>query len=369
MPPSFEAESPSPMPKWPFFAGDVVLIGVGLVILLRHADPDPSEVAVAALCVFLGVALAVLPFVLDALRHLRAEQLAAQRQAEALAVRFSQLVREIEAVRASAQESAEKVGSVARAVEDVPFRVRDAVEDLRRQIGQRESDGGEKLAMVSDLLERAVTRLGEVERALAERIPQAVEAADRFGNLAHAVDEEKFADLRAENAALREQLAASRTARAAVPEKAMPEPASAVATDEAPAVVARDEAPASTRGAPAAEAADAPEPTAATTELGFDVPVAAKLTKFRPPAGAGAVIARAYIGIGNRLFVRGEGAGLRRDKGVPMQFVEIGKWGWAAPAGESARVSIWRNDEIAAAEGEVLVQAGEVTEVSPTFSL
>ncbi|MDI1319435.1 MAG: hypothetical protein PSW75_04465, partial [bacterium] len=43
--------------------------------------------------------------------------------------------------------------------------------------------------------------------------------------------------------------------------------------------------------------------------------------------GATRLLATAYIGIGNKLFIRGDGPGLSWDKGVPMQFVSIGKWG------------------------------------------
>ena len=44
--------------------------------------------------------------------------------------------------------------------------------------------------------------------------------------------------------------------------------------------------------------------------------------------GATRLIATAYIGIGNRLFIRGEGPGLSWEKGIPLQFVSIGKWRW-----------------------------------------
>ncbi len=45
-----------------------------------------------------------------------------------------------------------------------------------------------------------------------------------------------------------------------------------------------------------------------------------------------AVVASVFIGIGNKPFVRGSGAGLNWDKGIAMEFVEIGKWQWIAPA-------------------------------------
>ena len=37
------------------------------------------------------------------------------------------------------------------------------------------------------------------------------------------------------------------------------------------------------------------------------------------------------IGIGNKPYLRGEGPGLSWDEGVPMNFIEIGKWSWSPP--------------------------------------
>ena len=46
------------------------------------------------------------------------------------------------------------------------------------------------------------------------------------------------------------------------------------------------------------------------------------------PDGATRLLVTAYIGIGNRLFIRGDAPGLSPDKGIPLQFVSIGKWRW-----------------------------------------
>ncbi len=62
--------------------------------------------------------------------------------------------------------------------------------------------------------------------------------------------------------------------------------------------------------------------------------------------GATRLIATAYIGIGNRLFIRGEGPGLAWDKGVPLQFVSIGKWRWETnDATAPVRFKLYKNDE------------------------
>ncbi len=81
------------------------------------------------------------------------------------------------------------------------------------------------------------------------------------------------------------------------------------------------------------------------------------------------LLATAYIGIGNRLFVRGDGPGLRRDKGVPLQFVSIGKWRWeSAELLFPAKVRLYKNDQVeCTALGEIVLEPGHHHEVNATF--
>lgn len=114
------------------------------------------------------------------------------------------------------------------------------------------------------------------------------------------------------------------------------EPATAVATEEA---------------APAGEAGpgSAPEVSASSD-------------------GATRLLATAYIGIGNKLYIRGDGPGLTWDSGVPMQFVSIGKWGWSTTdAAGPVRVKLYKNDEVAAPLGEIVLEPGRHTEITATF--
>jgi hypothetical protein len=75
------------------------------------------------------------------------------------------------------------------------------------------------------------------------------------------------------------------------------------------------------------------------------------------------------IGIGNKPYLRGSGAGLNWDSGVPMEFEEIGKWSWVAPADfdGSVELQLFRNDEDADRKGTHVLQAGQKLEVTPVF--
>ncbi|MBI2514312.1 MAG: hypothetical protein HYV96_20255 [Opitutae bacterium] len=84
--------------------------------------------------------------------------------------------------------------------------------------------------------------------------------------------------------------------------------------------------------------------------------------------GATRLLATAYIGIGNKLFIRGDGPGLTWDRGVPMQFVSIGKWGWSTQdAAGPVRCKLYKNDDLASLTGEILLEAGRHTEVTALF--
>jgi hypothetical protein len=85
--------------------------------------------------------------------------------------------------------------------------------------------------------------------------------------------------------------------------------------------------------------------------------------------GATRLIVTAYIGIGNRLFIRGEGPGLSWEKGVPLQFVSIGKWRWeTADAISPVKFKLYKNDDLeCAALGAQSLAPGHQQELAATF--
>jgi len=80
------------------------------------------------------------------------------------------------------------------------------------------------------------------------------------------------------------------------------------------------------------------------------------------------VVANVMIGIGNKPFLRGDGPGLNWDEGVPMNFVEIGKWAWS-PSRKNATltVQVYRNDEDPDKGGKYEIKPGEKFEITPDF--
>jgi hypothetical protein len=81
------------------------------------------------------------------------------------------------------------------------------------------------------------------------------------------------------------------------------------------------------------------------------------------------LLVTAYIGIGNKLYLRGDGPGLSREKGVPLQFVSIGKWRWeTADASDPITAKLYKNDEQeCTALGTLTLAPGHQQEVRASF--
>ncbi len=85
--------------------------------------------------------------------------------------------------------------------------------------------------------------------------------------------------------------------------------------------------------------------------------------------GATRLLVTAYIGIGNRLFIRGAGPGLTWNKGLPLQFVSIGKWRWeTSDATAPVQYKLYKNDDIESGSvGLQTLDPGQQQEVTATF--
>ena len=102
----------------------------------------------------------------------------------------------------------------------------------------------------------------------------------------------------------------------------------------------------------------------ASNEPGPDTEEKPKSSK----TGSTSVVANVMIGIGNKPYLRGEGAGLSWDEGVPMNFIEIGKWAWTPTRKNAAlTVQVYRNDEDPDNGGKIEVKSGEEIEITPDF--
>lgn len=134
-----------------------------------------------------------------------------------------------------------------------------------------------------------------------------------------------------------------------------------------------EEAPATVESTPAAKVSD-DEPTKVSekseSEMLFaEDPAPVPEKKKRVKKDDAVLTASVFIGIGNKPFLRGSGAGLSWEKGQAMEFQEIGKWRWVAPVDMEApiEVQVFRNDEDGDQSGKYKLEPGQKLEVSPVF--
>ena len=99
------------------------------------------------------------------------------------------------------------------------------------------------------------------------------------------------------------------------------------------------------------------------------VKVAAAETKAAKPTRTAATTIEAHIdvGFGNQLFVRGQGAGLSWDKGMPLKNVDAGTWQWSAEASDKLTFKLLLNDAVWAQGADVIAAPGQKVEITPNF--
>lgn len=84
--------------------------------------------------------------------------------------------------------------------------------------------------------------------------------------------------------------------------------------------------------------------------------------------GETALIAKVLMGIGNKPYIRGNGAGLTVNKGVEMQSIKPGIWQWkTSETDEMIRCQIYKNDETPSNLGTIELLPGEQQEIEPKF--
>jgi hypothetical protein len=148
--------------------------------------------------------------------------------------------------------------------------------------------------------------------------------------------------------------------KAAEPKKAATErkPAGASAARQPKAAVKDDAA--QKAAAPAAEKmAAAPETPAAAPR---------KIVAEKPAVTVTRILAYVDIGHGNTLFLRGEGAGLSWDAGIPMECVGGDCWSWSVgSAGQPITFKVLINDQQWAGGDNLSVAPGDTATFRPAF--
>jgi hypothetical protein len=143
-------------------------------------------------------------------------------------------------------------------------------------------------------------------------------------------------------------------------------------------------APAVSAATPAVPASVSPAPAAVSKPLAKSVPTAPAKSVTPPPAKTVAPLkttaparvvsvkpttieAKIDVGFGNQLFLRGQGAGLSWDQGIPLECVDSQTWRLTVPAQEKLLFKLLINDSIWAKGEDVVVTPGQRVEITPAF--
>ena len=389
-------------------------------------------VVAIACCVEIGAALGALPFLTDYIAEMNEEKREHSAQVNAQIQRLHAAGESLSRAAAQIKSVEEAVHKSAHAAETLPYRMQEKLAEFNESLAEKEADDREaleaelnelratnsdQLKAVADKIHKAGTDWAALEVATRKQLAA---ANDTTAGLEKKL-KETLAQLDTKIAALNH--AADAITRSAPPylivnegmptpalapatvvkEEPKPEPiieAAAVETTAAtlPAVEAvtaevstpKPKKPRAPRKPKTEEVAAPAEPTATITvpaeiisppatepESSSGRDDSSGDVSSQPPAkeeasassdGATRLLATAYIGIGNKLYVRGDGPGLSWDKGVAMQFVSIGKWGWAThDATAPIRVKLYKNDDLACLTGEIHLAPGRHVEATALF--
>ncbi len=394
--------------KLVFFAIDAGLLLTAFIIVSFARNPYAplpfvSAVACVLIAAIIGLAPLIIEFIAENRDYVQEERRRVTDQVQRLQAATESLA------RAAAQIKAveEAVHKTAHAAENLPYRMQEKLaefnealttkdneerEVLERELEELRAANADNLKGVADRIAKATTDWTALESATRKQLGSAQDAAAKLNDQLKATLaqlESRLADVA--KAASAPVISPAPEAKAPPPETLAKEPVAPEAaapsviesvtlteTSAPPAEEPKPKKPRAPRkpkpedtlaamsAEPAAEAGSAAE-TAPLATPSEETP-AASFEAAASTDGATRLLVTAYIGIGNKLFIRGDGPGLSWDKGVPMQFVSIGKWGWAShDVATPIACKLYKNDETAALSGEIFLEPGKHVEVTALF--
>lgn len=348
------------VPKWPFFLADGTFVaGAAVALWFGDQPPGPGTVVTVVLLLLTGALVSLVPYLVETYwnwQHLtaeREEQIALQGQA------LAKTGAEIAAVVGRW----EKIGQGSSGPEAGGAELARQVEEVARGFQQWEARLEAREAKLAEELESLLTR--DQEKRAEDR--------EHFDSLLARVRpptrNEKSSESGAANGRTGRPAGSAVAAAPMIedqPADALP-PAVEEPVPETSDVPVED--PVTIPGEGTDQIADpmVEKPVAAAKERKAAKPKVREETE-ASLFSTTTVVATAFIGASNKLFLRGDGPGLNWEEGVPMQFVEIGKWSWTTTdAAGPIRLHVFKNDEEEDKAGVLTVEPGQRLDVRPEF--
>ena len=406
--------------KWPFILGDVLLVATALAIaILGDWQLSTWQVVSCVISVALGAALFVIPYIIEFQVRLREEaedRTADVRVLQRHIVSTQQQVEEVVERMETFEAGLSNLAHAQQPDSAVPARaLEERIDPLSKEQAEQSTQLKALAKQVDSLAESLDAKADQSSAQVAESpdpgapAGEKVEEPEKVAPVEVNPDEPKTKKKRAprkppkpepsllKRAIEQKQDKSSEAVSRIIESKSTKSPADEVPTDETTQEVSKPEIEKSAKvnkrkkPAPQTEKLEVkPEPpldeevpesqdgatipspedkTAESEDMFGDVVPSKVKKRVRTKKSDSAVVASVFIGIGNKPFVRGSGAGLNWDKGIAMEFVEIGKWQWIAPADldEPVELQLYRNDEDVDSTGKYTLEPGQQLDISPVF--
>jgi len=413
------------LPKWPFLIGDAALLLTAWFIGNNTTGHLTSnEVIGVVSCVAIAAVVGAIPFISDYARKQDEALDERQRSLESLARTITSSAEQISIAANGFNEISDLAQKNLKQAEQLPLKLQEKIAEfqarasLMADLGKKDI---EKLETIADKVAKAATDCTKAEAAVQKQITSALSLVEQLDKkitqlgdkLSHVSSEISKPKAVAQKPVEPEVKQVEPTPAPAPVAEIIPTPieTASVPTPEepkveiveaAPALAPTElisETPASQPETTPAVAAPKPERKRAPrkqaepkAEVKVEAePVVETPVKEEAPAlslefsdaspdeqmpvtgisadGATRITVTAYIGIGNRLFIRGEGPGLSWDKGIPLQFVSIGKWRWETmDADKPVSFKLYKNDDVESTNrNHAPLEPGSQVELTATF--
>jgi hypothetical protein len=382
------------LPKWIFFVAWAMLVATAYFIYDGSSHPwSGGPLLAIVVCVALAAVLVAVPFIAD-YAHNQDEALDnRQRSLQTLAATVASSSEQIAIATAGLQKLTSIAQENAAQSERLAQLIQDRVAELRASVAAVKKDDSDavakldaaakKISKVASELETKAAKLPEAARSVpavpaapapAELPPVPLSKMVEIKPAASGPSHSPFETPDAVPPALPEPPPATPMSAPVQPEPIPVAAEPVVAAPAAAEVPVEAPPPPPRKRSPRKPPAPVQPPADLVLESSpAETPAESSPPEIAEPAvssdGATRLVVTAYIGIGNRLTIRGEGPGLSWEKGVPLSFVSIGKWRWETnDATAPVKFKLYKNDEIeCTALGERSVAPGAQQDLSASF--
>ena len=324
--------------KWPFYTGDGLLVLLAFLIVAYSAKPlSSTAISWCVISITFGALVFVAPFILEYLISIRLAKNQLQEAVDKQLQGLDTVLQELDALSSTLSDLAQKSANSTEKMEHFRPELQNQLKDSHTRI--------------DSLLENAQGKVSAHE-SLSEKLDQRLESLESKVNELVTIQTDKTVSEVIEDESAKSEIAK-------LEENDNAENQNPVIEEDTSTDNTLDEVVET-------PAVKIPDPI---IELADDEQDAEEMSNHVPEKNSSiTLIAHLNIEISSTPYVRGEGAGLSWNEGIPMEFIEIGKWEWKVEnAVESTSCRIFKDDSLAAKGDDIVINVGERAEVYPVF--